>query len=226
MCDYDVFCEPRHLHRQLVGRVLDDDHPGRAIVHLRRSRPMVVGMVPKRAAHVVFRDAKRVLVRFARADGRVYDIVARNVRRNMEPVRVQVDRVEPMVVVGHRRGADLLGLHVILQQDAQRVSSAHAERWPWRPAGGSRHVEAEHLKILLQAGAFLGDRDVAELQRDAQRAVAGLVARARADRVGHLLHRSARELVRPLKIDAAAGAEELDQKEHAPHSHVVRAHHH
>eukprot|EP00964_Phaeocystis_antarctica_P012688 scaffold6979_cov60-Phaeocystis_antarctica.AAC.1 len=44
MCDYDVFGQPRHLHRQLVGRVLDDDHPGRAIVHLRRSRPMVVGM--------------------------------------------------------------------------------------------------------------------------------------------------------------------------------------
>ena len=32
----------------------------------------------------------------------------------MQAVRGQVDRVEPMVFVGRRRGADLLGLHGIL----------------------------------------------------------------------------------------------------------------
>eukprot|EP00964_Phaeocystis_antarctica_P164699 scaffold143297_cov136-Phaeocystis_antarctica.AAC.1 len=63
------------------------------------------------------------------------------------------------------------------------------------------------MKLPLQAGVFLGDLDVAELQRDAQRALAGLVARARAG-VGHLLHRSARELVRRT-ITAASG--------HGPH---------
>ena len=49
----------------------------------------------------------------------------------------------------------------VLQQDVQRVSSAHAQRRPWR-----RAVEAEHMKIPHYTGALLGERDVAELQRD------------------------------------------------------------
>eukprot|EP00964_Phaeocystis_antarctica_P003545 scaffold1906_cov59-Phaeocystis_antarctica.AAC.3 len=67
-----------------------------------------------------------VLVRITRAHVRVHDIVARRERRNVQAVRMQVDRVEPMVVVDNRRGADQLGLHGVVQPDAQRVSGAHA----------------------------------------------------------------------------------------------------
>eukprot|EP00964_Phaeocystis_antarctica_P155276 scaffold124349_cov57-Phaeocystis_antarctica.AAC.3 len=231
------------LGRQLVLRVLDDDHSGRAEVDVNRDRPVPVGMVPVRATHVVIGNVVLVRVIPVRGDLRIYDVVARRARRNMQPVSVQVDHVEVVGTLWNRTvpGVDQLGRHVVNQQDAQRVSSAHAERRPWRMravdihdfsnfkcwAVFSRRVEAQHVKSSIQAGAFLGDRDVAEHQRDAQRAVAGLhVARARGGRVGRPPLHLARVLVRLLKIDAAADAEELDQKEHAPQSHVGQAHHH
>ena len=80
VCDYDVLLQQGDLRRQLVGRVFNDDQSGRAIIHVRRSRPVVVGMVPKRASHVVFRNLVDLLELLAREHKRVYDIVSRHER--------------------------------------------------------------------------------------------------------------------------------------------------
>eukprot|EP00964_Phaeocystis_antarctica_P059034 scaffold35033_cov54-Phaeocystis_antarctica.AAC.1 len=59
--DNDDIFQRCHLRRQLVLRVLDDDHSGRAKVNLNRSCAMVVRMVPEGSAHMVVGNVVDVL---------------------------------------------------------------------------------------------------------------------------------------------------------------------
>src|SRR3989441_508300 len=111
--------------------------------------PMRMGVIPKQARWMIARNLDRVMQDLARRGQHAQDVILRRVRRDGEPVKMQVRHVHAGI---HRTSLRRLGRKVVDVGDFENVARRSTDHRSYVPTVKSEGIQAILLHCMKRKG--------------------------------------------------------------------------